>query len=197
MREEVKLIAVLTVVSLIAGATLAFTYETTMPRIRVNEAKARQKALKEVIPATVKFTTLTLKVQLTGATGKAETKEFEVYQCLDASSQVAGLAYVAQPAGFADAIQVMVGLDPVARKVLAIQVLDQKETPGLGVKVREEKYTRQFKGKSLEDAFTAARSGGDIQAVTGATISSKAVARGVKETAEAVLAAYGKEGGRS
>jgi electron transport complex protein RnfG len=193
----VRLIIILTVTSLIAGAALAFTYEATMPRIRVNETKARQEALKDVVPATVRFTTLKLKVQLTGASGKPEPKELEIYRCLDSAGQVAGLAYIAEPAGFADLIQVMVGLDPVDRKVLAIRVLDLKETPGLGVKVREDRFTRQFRGKSLEDAFAAARSGSDVQAVTGATISSKAVAHGVKESADAVLAAYAKEGGRS
>ncbi|MGE5554487.1 MAG: RnfABCDGE type electron transport complex subunit G [Betaproteobacteria bacterium] len=197
MREGLRLVIVLTIVSLVAGAALAYTYQATMPRIRVNEAKARQEALKSVVPGTQRFTTTTVKVQLTGATGKTESREVEVYRCVDGAGKLVGLAYIAEPSGFADTIQVMVGLDPVARKILAIRVLDLKETPGLGVKVKEEKFTRQFKGKSLSDAFVAGRSGTDVQAVTGATISSKAVARGVKESAEAVLAAYGKEEGRS
>lgn len=197
MREGFRLIIVLTLVSLAAGAALAFTYQATMPRIQVNEAKARQEALKEVVPATVRFTTLKLKVKLSDATGKLQAREIEVFRCLDSAGREAGLAFIAQPPGFADVIQVMVGVDPVDRKVLAIRVLEQKETPGLGVKVREEKFTGQFKGKSLADAFVAGRSGTDVQAVTGATISSKAVARGVKEAAQAVLAAYGKEAGRS
>lgn len=196
MREGLRLVVVLTLVSLLAGAALAFTYEATMPRIRLNETKARQEALKEVVPATTSFQTLNLRVKLPGTGGRPQAKELEVYRCLDRAGNVVGLAYIAEPSGFADVIQVMVGLDPVNRRVLAIRVLDLKETPGLGMKVKEEQFTRQFKGKSLDDAFAAARSGGDVQAVTSATISSKAVARGVKESAEAVLAAYAKEGGR-
>ncbi len=197
MREGLRLIIVLTLVSLLAGAALAFTYEATMPRIRQNETKARQEALKQVVPGTARFETLKLRVELPGVGGGTQAKEVEVYRCLDQSGNLAGLAYISEPGGFSDVIQVMVGLDPVNRRVLAVQVLDLKETPGLGMKVKEEKFTRQFKGKSLSDPFVAARSGGDVQAVTSATISSKAVARGVKESAEAVLAAYAKEGGRS
>ncbi|MDI6870515.1 MAG: RnfABCDGE type electron transport complex subunit G [Bacillota bacterium] len=198
MREQARVVIVLTLVSLVAGAALAYTYEATLPRIRANEAEARQEALKDVVPGTARFTPLTVKVQLTGAGGKPEARQVEVYQCLDASGNLVGLAYIAEPVGFADTIRLMVGLDPAARRILAIRVLDLKETPGLGVKVREEKFTGQFKGKNLADPFVAARAGSDLQAVTGATISSKAVARGVKESAEAVLAAYAQEeGGRT
>lgn len=197
MREGLRLIVVLTVVSLVAGAALAFTYQATMPRIRVNEEKARQQALKEVIPATASFTTETVTVQLTGTGGKLEEKRVEVFRCLDAAGKLAGLAYIAEPAGFADVIRIMVGLDPEQGRITAIRVLELKETPGLGSKVKEEGFTRQFRGKGLSDAFTAARSGGDVQAVTGATISSKAVASGIRESAQAVLAALRKEGGRS
>lgn len=196
MREGVRLIVMLTLTSLVAGASLAFTYEATMPRIRVNESKAREEALRDVVPGTVRFTTERLKVTLGGPDGKPQARDVEAYRCLDGAGKVKGLAYVAEPAGFSDVIQVMVGLDPADRKVLAIRVLDLKETPGLGMKVREERFTGQFRGKSLADGFAAARAGSDIQAVTGATISSKAVARGVKESAEAVLAAYAKKGGR-
>lgn len=196
MREGIRLIVMLTLVSLIAGASLAFTYEATMPRIRVNENKTRQEALREVVPGTIRFTTERLKVTLPGTDGKPQPTQVEAYRCVDAAGRLTGLAYIAAPSGFSAAIQVMVGLDPVERKVLAIRVLDLSETPGLGMKVREEKFTGQFRDKSLTDAFAAARAGSDIQAVTGATISSKAVAQGVKESAEAVLAAYAKEGGR-
>lgn len=196
MREGLRLVIVLTVVSLAAGAALAFTYQATMPRIQVNEAKARQEALAEVIPATKTFETLTVRAEPEGSGGKVQARQIEVYRCQDAAGNVVGLAFVAEPSGFADTIRIMVGLDPVERKLTAIRVLEQKETPGLGVKVREESFTSQFKGKSLADRFEAGRTGTDVQAVTGATVSSKAVARGVKEWAEAVLAAYEKEGGR-
>jgi electron transport complex protein RnfG len=191
------LIIVLTLVSLVAGAALAFTYQATIPRIRANETRARQEALKEVLPGTVRFTAQTLSIELPGPDGKPETREVEVFRCLGALGDLVGLAYVAEPAGFADTIRVMVGLDPAARQIVTIRVLELRETPGLGVKVREEAFTGQFKGKSLSDAFAAGRTGTDVQAVTGATISSQAVARGVKESAEAVLAAYGKEEERS
>lgn len=197
MREGLRLIIVLTIVSLVAGASLAFTYQATLPRIKVNEAKARQEALGEVVPGTAKFTTTTVSVALPGAGGKVENRAVEVYRCLDGSGNVAGLAYVAAPSGFNDAIQLMVGVDPGQRRILAVKVIEQKETPGLGAKVKDAKYTDQFKGKTLADQWLASRSGSDVQAVTGATISSKAVASGVKAWTEAVLAAYEKEGGRA
>jgi electron transport complex protein RnfG len=178
VRESVKVVVVLTAVSLIAGGALAYTYQTTQPKIAENAAKARREAIAELLPGTASYKTLTI-------AGR------EVYEARDASGKVAGLAFVAESAGFNGFVQVMAGLDPQTGRLTGAKVLSQSETPGLGARIAEPVFTKQFAGKSIADRFEAKA---DVQAVTGATISTRAVAKGLKETAEAVSAGYGKEG---
>lgn len=81
--------------------------------------------------------------------------------------------------GYADKIELLVGLDAKAETISGLFVLDQKETPGLGAKVIESQWRDQFIGKPAGSALEVTKSGAskpvDIDAVTGATISSKSV----------------------
>jgi electron transport complex protein RnfG len=81
--------------------------------------------------------------------------------------------------GFADRIEVLIGLDAPARKILGLYVLEQKETPGLGEKIRSD-WARQFAGKSAVEDLRVVKTtpaGNEIQAITGATVSSSGVCR--------------------
>jgi electron transport complex protein RnfG len=68
---------------------------------------------------------------------------------------------------------------------VAINVLTTKETPGLGDKIKEDKFRNQYKGKGVENLeIVKTPTEEKIQAITGATISSKAVTDGVREAIE-------------
>ena len=76
--------------------------------------------------------------------------------------------------------------------MFGLRVLNQKETPGLGTKIAEEKFTGQFKGLSIEPKIAYVKNKkpekpNEIQAVTGATISSRAVVNAVNARVAAVL----------
>lgn len=81
--------------------------------------------------------------------------------------------------GYADKIELLLGLDAGANKITGLFILDQKETPGLGNKIVEEKWRGQFLGKdtqkSLRVTKTGAKSPEEIDSVSGATISSDTV----------------------
>jgi electron transport complex protein RnfG len=81
--------------------------------------------------------------------------------------------------GYADKIELLIGVDPKAEKVTGLFVLDQKETPGLGNRVIEPQWRGQFAQKSTGTPFEVTKKGAsaphEIDAVTGATISSKSV----------------------
>ncbi len=81
--------------------------------------------------------------------------------------------------GYADVIELLVGLSPDLDAITGLFVLDQKETPGLGNKIITDKWRNQFIGKPTRTALRVVKSGAekrnDINAVTGATISSKSV----------------------
>ena len=70
----------------------------------------------------------------------------------------------------------LVGVDPELR-VKGMKILSQRETPGLGTNVEKPKFQKQFIGKGMKDAIEPKK---DIDAITGATISSRAVCEGVK-----------------
>ena len=88
--------------------------------------------------------------------------------------------------GFADRIELLVGVDTRVDKITGVYVLEQKETPGLGNKIVEDEWRRQFAGKTagkdLAVTKTRATTDFEIDAVTGATISSESVCRIVNET---------------
>jgi len=76
----------------------------------------------------------------------------------------------------------MIGLDCDLKKITGMRVLEQVETPGLGTKVTEESFTNQFIGLVTEPIIKCikgakATNTNEVEAITGATISSKAVLR--------------------
>ncbi|RPH99985.1 MAG: FMN-binding protein, partial [Calditrichaeota bacterium] len=112
-----------------------------------------------------------------------EIKFYEGYTSLEKTSLV-GYAFVSAGRGYSSTIETMVGVD-TSGAIIGIRVLRQVETPGLGTRVEEIKYgesdswfQRQFLRKNAE-VINVDKDGGDIQSITGATISSRAVTRSI------------------
>ncbi len=88
--------------------------------------------------------------------------------------------------GFADRIELLLGVDATAKVITGLYVLDQKETPGLGNKIVESVWRNQFVGKSTGEPLVVSRAGrtgsNQVDAVTGATISSESVCAIINET---------------
>ena len=95
--------------------------------------------------------------------------------------------YVVQvaPSGFGGLIEMMVGVDNEG-KCTGVSIVSMKETAGLGAKASKEDFRAQFVGQGVDVAVT--KDGGKIDALTGATITSRAVADGVAAAIEAVEA---------
>lgn len=102
-----------------------------------------------------------------------------VYRAVDVAGMLVGWVVPASGQGFADRIELLVGLDATAARITGLYVLDQKETPGLGDNVTREDWRKQFVGKPttppLQVRKGAAQAPHEIEAVTGATISSESV----------------------
>ncbi len=101
-----------------------------------------------------------------------------VYRAVAAGQQV-GWVIPARGQGFADRIELLLGVDTQVQAITGVYILGQKETPGLGNKIIESDWRRQFIGKSALAQVVAITGGGasgvQIDAVTGATISSESV----------------------
>jgi electron transport complex protein RnfG len=95
--------------------------------------------------------------------------------------RLTGVAFkVSSPEGYGGTIEVMVGLLP-GGAIHGIEVLSHLETPGLGAKIREAKFKDRFKKRNLSNTkWAVKKDAGDIDGITGATISSRAVIKGIK-----------------
>jgi len=106
-----------------------------------------------------------------------------LWQALDSMKNPVGIVFRVFPRGYAGIILVTIGLD-LNRQITGIKVAGPgeilKETPGLGAKVVESVFTEQFIGKSV-DQLVLKKDGGEIDAITGATVSSRAVCNGIKK----------------
>jgi electron transport complex protein RnfG len=96
-----------------------------------------------------------------------------------------GVATIASAMGFSDQIIIMVGLDK-ANNIVNYEVLSQKETPGLGTKCVDW-FKNQINGKSINTDFKVKQDGGDVDAITAATISSRAFLNAVENASETLL----------
>jgi electron transport complex protein RnfG len=87
--------------------------------------------------------------------------------------------------GYGGPIHMLVGID-LRRSVEGVEIVDQTETPGLGTQVKKAGFSRQFRGFDKSGDVKVTKDGGRVQAITGATISSRAVSAGVAAGIDAI-----------
>jgi len=160
------------------GGALAGVQTTLGPIIEKNK---KDETLGKV-PQLVKGAAVgeTVEIQLAGVDGSLQM----VYRVCadDADKTHQGWVLPAGGKGFADRIEVLIGLNADASVITGLYVLDQKETPGLGDYITDQKrFLDQFSGRSADRPLTIAKGdpagdGNQIRPLTGATISSKSVA---------------------
>jgi electron transport complex protein RnfG len=106
----------------------------------------------------------------------------EVFKCFDEDDKLVGWALPASGFGFQDKIHLVVGLSPDALKITGLKVVDNKETPGLGNKIDDDEWSGQYAGLDAAKEVKVVKTQreieqNEIQAITGATISSEAVTK--------------------
>lgn len=159
--------ATLLVICLVATLLLGVTNLLTAGQIAKLEEETKIAAMNEVLPAE----------------DYTQTEGKEIYTAVK-NGAVAGYIFVTGAKGYGGNISVMTAVDP-AGKILAVSILSASdETPGLGQNVTKEGFYSQFLG--LSGNITVVKNGAnstdnEINAVTGATISSKAVTKAVNE----------------
>jgi electron transport complex protein RnfG len=107
------------------------------------------------------------------------TKFYPVYDVRLKDGTLAGHVAKASAQGYADRIELLLGLDAGGGKITGLFILDQKETPGLGNKIIEQPWRDQFKDKVSSTPLMVVKNGAarghEIDGISGATISSRAV----------------------
>lgn len=176
MKDIVRLGGLLLLITAIAASALAGIYNVTKPRIEAQKALELERALTIALPAAPREAIFPVKNQ-------DEVLYYAGYKTPEKAALI-GYAFLCYGPGYSSVIQTMVGVDSLGT-ILGMKVLQQAETPGLGTRVEEIKhgdiepwFTRQFLAK-LAGQVAVDKDGGDIQSITGATISSRALARSV------------------
>ncbi|MBA3053007.1 MAG: FMN-binding protein [Candidatus Omnitrophota bacterium] len=164
MKKIVKISLFLLCLCFASGLILSFVWEKSSKKIDENEKRAKTEAVEELFP---------------GEEISALSLDGEEYW----QAGSAGYAFEASIMGFQDEIRAVVGVGKNMDRIKGIIILKCLETPGLGAEVTKDKFLKQFNGKNAPFSIvkTAPREKYDIQAVTGATISSRAVVKMINE----------------
>jgi electron transport complex protein RnfG len=186
--ESLRLVATLAIAGLVSGLAIVLAYRGTLPAIRAHQAAALERAVFEVLPGAERMERRVWDgagLSAAGAGGEAGESIFAGYA---ADGGLVGWAVPAAGAGFQDTIKLIFGLDPAGERALGMTVLESRETPGLGDKIyKDPKFVAEFRGLAVEPAIKLIKGHGEaaneVDAITGATISSKAVVRIVNEAA--------------
>jgi electron transport complex protein RnfG len=190
--SSVGIIATLAVAGMLAGLLLVTVYEATQPTILAYREKMMREAVGLVLQEPASFTTLFF---IDGALTEdlpegAKEKDFErVFVGHDEQNNVVGFAVVHNRAGFQDQVKLIFGYDPKTGGLMGMKVLESKETPGLGDAIEKNmEFVGQFSKAflPLQGVKKGAGKGDphELDMITGATISSRAVIRIVNEAFE-------------
>ena len=160
-----RMIFALTLVGVFSGLTLVFMYKYSIPKIQVNMNADTNRAIKELFP---------------GAGKVEKSEEKGVYKLSDKTGKALGYAFITAGNGYQGVIKLIVGVDSTIKTMKGIEVLESQETPGLGAEISMPPFKDQFKGLILSHPIEYVKNETpnepyEIEAITGATISSRAV----------------------
>ena len=160
------------VISLVCSALLAGVYALTAEPIAAAAAAKNEAAIKEVLPESAVTIEEVRTVDMDG-------QKYEYNLAYDEQGNTVGCAINVAPVGFGGPIAIKVGFD--ANGVIwNTKVLSQAETPGLGAKCTEASFSEQFKGfDPAQKKLAVKKDGGDVDAITASTITSRAYADGL------------------
>jgi Na+-translocating ferredoxin:NAD+ oxidoreductase subunit G len=170
MKEMARYGFILALICVVAAGLLAIVNKLTGPKIIAAAQAEEQAALKEVMPLAVKF----------NAVKSDADKEVLYYKAFDNQKKLVGFVFKASGKGYSSVIETLAGIFPDGR-ISAIKIISLNETPGLGMRVTEDKFTNQFNRQDSLDLS-------GVQAITGATISSRAVMNSVMKKAQEIKA---------
>ena len=163
--DLVKMVTALATVGVISGVSLVYVYNYSMPKIKVNVNAATEQGIKSIFPDAATI-------------GKAKVDG--VFEAKDASGKLLGYAFTAEGNGYQGTIQMIAGITPDLTKMMGMEVLESQETPGLGAEIANQPFRGQFNGLSVTPPIEYVKNQkpekpNQIEAITGATISSRAV----------------------
>lgn len=185
--SAVSMVGTLVVAGAISGLAHVGIYEVTKPRIERNRAEALDAAIYRVLPGAKSRKPFALRDGALVALDAPVAGERAVFAGFDEAGKQVGFAIPSNGSGFADNILLLYGFDPARKRIVGLEVLESKETPGLGDKIfKDLAWVAQFKDLGVEPGVVPTKPGtksqpNEVDTISGATISTKAVIRIVNE----------------
>ena len=181
-----RLIATLGFSGVLSGFILVGAYLVTLPYIQANQAKRLQQAVFRLLPGSTRMAPLVVEgntlTPYQSKGGELPSQE-AVYAGYNQQDKLVGYAIPAEGPGFADVVKILYAFDPHRRTVVGLEVLETKETPGLGDKIIDDKeFHASLKNLKVEPNVVLQKRGppqapNEVDAISGATISSAAVVK--------------------
>jgi electron transport complex protein RnfG len=179
MREMIKMVVVLTVLATFSGGLLAALRDNTQEKIEMQQLTfVKGPAIKAIMagasndPIADRFKVKVGEVEKSVFVGKFDGK-------------AKAIALESFGKGYGGDVGVMVGIDVEKNTIIGIGVTTHSETPGMGARAKDEPdYVTQFKGASIESPVNITKDGGKINAISGATITSRAITAATNDVLE-------------
>ncbi len=186
--SSLRLVMTLAIAGLVSGIAIIGIYESTLPTITANKARELREAVFKVLPGVSRMQALVYRDGRIMVVPAPEKDEPVVYGGYDEQGDFVGYAMPGAGPGFQDTIALLYGYLPSRKQVVGMEILESRETPGLGDKIyKDAEFVAEFGALSVEPEIVTVKKGTSTQdnhvdAITGATISSKAVVRIINET---------------
>ena len=175
MKRNFKLGGILLLITMISGLLLGFANDLTKEAILEN-SKISKEDLNYIMPSAEKIQDSTIEID-------SESAIKEIYEAVN-GNDIVGYVMKVTSKGFHGAVDFVVGISK-EDKVTGMKVLSHSETPGLGAKISEDKFTERFKDKPATDYLEIVKvtpnKDNEVEAISGATTSSKASVNAVNE----------------
>ena len=178
----------LAAIAAVCTSLVAMTYQVTHERIAENEQAWLEQSLQPALAGLFFDSGVSeSRVTIPAPHELPGSSDAVIYRVYSGETPVAALFVVSARDGYAGAIRLLVGID-MEGSVTGVQVLEHRETPGLGDRIESTKsnWVEQFDGRSLTDPQTSGwkmkGDGGEFDQLTGASVTPRAIIKAIKET---------------
>ena len=196
------MIRTLGLVSLICGFSVTLAYQWTKPYVEENQRITTERAVRAVLPQAAAQKAFVLGPDGVAPASADSPPEDTVYVGYDAAGKIVGVAARGASRGYADLVHVMYAYDPACQCINAVRVTKMNETPGLGdAVVKDAAFQKNFEaldarvngdGTALANRIVTVKHGTkreawQIDAISGSTVTSKAIGRGLDQSAQRLV----------
>jgi len=198
------MLAVLTIVATLSGLLIVSTYYGTLDAVTANKRIALERAVRKVIPAAevVREYYATPGGIMEAESTASPSSSVKFFAAYDGEGVFQGIAAEGAAMGYADVVRLLYGYRPECQCIVGVAVVSMRETPGIGDRILQDAdFLENFIAldvrlnadlSALAHAVKTVKHGSksnpwEIDAISGATVTSKAVGRGIQDSAAALL----------